>query len=144
MGLTNSERRAHHVVGLRGDVASRQRRLCGAATFKREGGTMALKPDLHALQRSVRRWTRSRNTGLLAVLLCASTLILVVSTRRSHSPRGGPPLPLGSSAVTTLAGAPERTPSAGGEIEPAQQRRLAPQVGHALIRYFRPQSAKPP
>lgn len=105
---------------------------------------MALKPDLDALQRSVRALTRSRTAGLLAVLLCASTLILVVSTRRPHSARGGAPLPLRSSAVTTLAGAPEQAPSAGGEIVPAQQRRLAPQVGHALIRYFQPQSAKPP
>jgi len=104
---------------------------------------MLLKQPLDSRLRSVHGLTRPRTLGLLAVLLGAATLSLLL---RNHRPGARPRARSGASgtpAALSLAGAPEQGPGAGGEVLPAQKR-LMPQVGQALIRYFEPQSAQPP
>src|SRR5689334_20228154 len=105
---------------------------------------MELKPDLQAVQRSTRRLALFLTFGLLAVLLVASTVSVVVWNKRSRpSAAAVRSQPSATLPVASLAGAAESGPSAGGEVVPTQKR-LVPQVGHALIRYFQPQSAQPP
>ena len=99
---------------------------------------MALKPV------SIRRLTRLRTVGFLALLLLAGTVgVLVWTTQSRVSPTAAPSPSPASPAVASLAGSPEPAPGVGGEVVPAE-RRLTPRVGHALIRYFEPQSAQPP
>ena len=105
---------------------------------------MKLNEVLETLRANgIHRLTRSRTVGVLAVLFLASTVIFFVWKGRSAArPASSPPLPTATTPVTSLAGSPEAATSAGGDVLPAQK--LMPQVGHALIRYFQPQSAKPP
>lgn len=91
---------------------------------------------------SIHRLTRPRTVALLVVPFLASTLSFLVWNGRLGAPPAASPPPSARPPVTTLAGSPEVGASAGGDILQAQ--RLMPQVGHALIRYFQPQSAKPP
>jgi hypothetical protein len=90
------------------------------------------------------RLTRSPARGLLAVLLLASALSVLLWNSRSKARRtAAPSSSTARSPLASLAGSPEQGPSAGGDVLPAQSR-LMPQVGHALIRYFQPQSVQPP
>ena len=90
----------------------------------------------------MRRLT-SRTRRLLAVLVLTSALALLVWNSRSRSrPSAAPSPSTEKSPVARLEGSPEQGLGVGGEVLPVQ--RLMPQVGHALIRYFQPQSAKPP
>ena len=105
---------------------------------------MQLKQVLEHFLRSTYCLTRSRTLGLLAAVLFVSGLSVLLWTRRAKlSPTGSPSEVAAKPSVASLAGAPEQGPSAGGEVL-ATQRRLVPQVGQALIRYFQPQSAQPP
>ena len=102
------------------------------------------KPDLEAVPRSTPRLTRFRAPVLLAVLLIAGASSWAAWKARSRlAPTAAASPSIARPALASLEGSPEQGPSAGGEIVPAQTR-LVPQVGHALIRYFQPQSAQPP
>lgn len=80
----------------------------------------------------------------VAVLLVASGLSLLVWHHRSRvKPTAAPSISVSSPPAAILEGAPESGRSAAGEIAPLLKR-LEPQAGHALIRYFQPQSPKPP
>jgi hypothetical protein len=105
---------------------------------------MELKQVRQTFLRTIHRLTRSRTRGLIGVLFFASTLSLLIWNGRAGAPPTAAPSPTTArSPVATLAGSPEQGPSAGGDILPAE-RRLVPQVGRALIRYFQPQAAQPP
>ena len=91
----------------------------------------------------IHRLTRSRTRALLAVLVFASALSALVWNRRSGArPTAAPSPSTARPSEASLAGSPEG-PSAGGDVLPTE-RKLMPQVGHALIRYFQPQAAQPP
>src|SRR5215471_5899665 len=105
---------------------------------------MELKRVLETLLRRIRRPRRLRTLALLAVLVFVSTLSLLVWKARSGEPtEAATPQANATPAAASLSGSPGQGPSAGGEVLPAN-RRLAPQVGQALIRYFEPQRTKPP
>ena len=104
---------------------------------------MELKQLLETLLRSIRSLTRPRPLAFLVVLLLVGALSLWIRTRRP----GEPPIaltaaPTARPQVASLAGVPQQGVSAGGDV--VQVKRLVPQVGQALIRYFEPQSAQPP
>ena len=104
---------------------------------------MQVKQALENFLRSTRRLTRSRTLVLIAALVLVSGLSIFAWNRRSRISPAAPRDTGTKPSVASLAGAPEQGPSAGGEVLPAQKR-LVPQVGQALIRYFEPQSAQPP
>ena len=92
---------------------------------------------MHRLTRSPARWC-------LAALCVAGTLsVLVWNVRSRARPTAASSAPAAKAAVASLAGSPDQGPGAGGEVLPAQ-RRLMPQVGQTLIRYFEHQSVQPP
>lgn len=105
---------------------------------------MELKQLRQSFLRSFHRLTRSPFRGLLALLVFAGALSLLIWNSRSEAPPTATPQRAAErTTVASLAGSPERSPTAGGEIVPVAKR-LVPQVGQALIRYFEPQSAQPP
>ena len=104
---------------------------------------MERKQVLETVLRSIRRLTRPHVVGLLAVLVAVGALSLWIRTRRA----GGSPIALTSPPsarppVASLAGAPDQGVSAGGDV--VQVKRLVPQAGQILIRYFEPQAPQPP
>ena len=105
---------------------------------------MALKRILRALSRSTRRLTQPRSLALLSVLFVVGGLSYLLWSRRSDASMPTPASqPRATPSVASLAGAPDASPSAGGEVI-GTPKRLVPQVGQSLIRYFEPQSAQPP
>lgn len=105
---------------------------------------MELKPHLRAVLSRIQRLTQSRAPALLGIVAVAGVLsVLVWHNRFRVRPTTATAEPISSPAAATLAGAPEQGRSAAGEILPVMKR-LEPQVGHALIRYFPNQSPKAP
>ena len=115
-----------------------------APASDKRASSLSPTPSFPDSLRNTHRLTRSRTRALLAALVLTSILGLLVWNSRARSrPTATRSPSAASSPVASLAGSPEQGPSAGGDVLPAETR-LMPLVGHALIRYFQPQSAKPP
>lgn len=104
---------------------------------------MELKQVLQALLSRGRRLTPIRTITLIAVLLVAFGASWLLWKDRSRAPRLLPTRAAAAPTVASLAGSAEDGRSAGGDVLPAQKR-LLPQVGQSLIRYFEPQGVQPP
>ena len=105
---------------------------------------MQLKQVFESFLRSTHRLTRSRTLGLVAAALFVSGLSVLLWNRRARVFSTASSAEIAAKpSVASLAGAPEPDRSAAGEVL-ATRKRLVPQVGQALIRYFEPQSAQPP
>jgi hypothetical protein len=104
---------------------------------------MERKQVLETVLRGIRRLTRRRTLAFLAVLFFVGALTLWVRGRgRGQPSMASTTTPSARPQVASLAGAPEQGVSAGGDV--VQVKRLVPQVGQILIRYFEPQATQPP